>query len=145
MQVRQIGGFEVSALYGFGANEALLGQVLKPHRSKIVLASKGGMAGVDGKRGIDGRPETLKRKCEESLRRLQPEVVDLYYLHRWDKKVPIEESVGGAGVHLDPGMVDRLDAAINHGSVKGARYNAATRNEIDTEQFGLKLKDADHG
>lgn len=89
--------FDTAALYGFGANEDLVGRVLKSHRSKIVLASKCGVTGVDGKRVIDGRPATLKRTCEESLRRLQTEVIDLYYLHRWDKKVPIEDSVGALG------------------------------------------------
>ena len=86
--------FDTAALYGFGRNETLLGKVLKPHRQKIFLASKCGMTRVDGKRVIDGRPETLQRTCEESLRRLQTDVIDLYYLHRWDKKVPIEDSVG---------------------------------------------------
>lgn len=86
--------FDTAALYGFGANETLLGRVLKPHRRKFVLASKCGMTGVDGKRVIDGRPATLKRTCDESLRRLQTDEIDLYYLHRWDKQVPIEDSVG---------------------------------------------------
>jgi aryl-alcohol dehydrogenase-like predicted oxidoreductase len=90
--------FDTAALYGFGGNETLVGRVLKPHRSKIVLASKGGMAGVqfpDGmKRVIDGRPEAIRRNCEDSLNRLGTEVIDLYYLHRWDKQVPIEDSVG---------------------------------------------------
>jgi aryl-alcohol dehydrogenase-like predicted oxidoreductase len=86
--------FDTAALYGFGANETLLGKVLKPHRSKIVLASKCGMTGVDGKRVIDGRPEILRRTCEESLQRLQTDVIDLYYLHRRDFKVPIEDSIG---------------------------------------------------
>ena len=86
--------FDTAALYGFGANEELVGQVLSPHRSKFTLASKCGMTGVEGKRVIDGRPETLKRTCEESLQRLRTEVIDLYYLHRWDRAVPIEDSVG---------------------------------------------------
>ena len=90
--------FDTAALYGFGANETLVGRVLGPHRHRFTLASKGGMAGVqfdDGvKRVIDGRPETLRRNCEDSLRRLQTDCIDLYYLHRWDKKVPIEDSVG---------------------------------------------------
>src|SRR6478609_4265266 len=91
--------FDTAALYGFGANETLVGRVLKPHRRKFTLASKGGMAGVTGEDGvlrrvIDGRPEAIRRNCEDSLRRLQTDVIDLYYLHRWDKKVPIEESVG---------------------------------------------------
>lgn len=89
---------DTAALYGFGSNETLVGRVLKPHRDRIVLCSKGGMAGVefpDGvKRVIDGRPEALRRNCEDSLRRLQTECIDLYYLHRWDKKVPIEDSMG---------------------------------------------------
>ncbi|MES2283252.1 MAG: aldo/keto reductase [Pseudomonadota bacterium] len=92
--------FDTATLYGFGANETLVGRVMKPHRNKFTLASKCGMSGVDvagdGKlvRVIDGRPETLIKSCEASLRRLQTDVIDLYYLHRWDKKVPIEDSVG---------------------------------------------------
>ncbi|MGH8821150.1 MAG: aldo/keto reductase [Rhodoferax sp.] len=92
--------FDTAALYGFGANETLVGKVLAPHRSRFTLASKCGMQGVDvagdGKlvRVIDGRPATLKATCEASLRRLQTDVIDLYYLHRWDKQVPIEDSVG---------------------------------------------------
>ncbi|SIR82617.1 hypothetical protein SAMN05421778_11845 [Sphaerotilus natans] len=86
--------FDTAALYGFGANEELVGRVLAPHRHRFTLASKCGMTGVDGKRVIDGRPATLKATCEEALRRLRTEVIDLYYLHRWDKSVPIEESVG---------------------------------------------------
>ena len=86
--------FDTAALYGFGANEELVGPVLKPHRQEILLASKCGLTGVDGKRVIDGRPETLRRTCEDSLRRLQTEVIDLYTLHRWDRRIPIEESVG---------------------------------------------------
>jgi aryl-alcohol dehydrogenase-like predicted oxidoreductase len=91
---------DTAALYGLGNNETLLGRVLKGKRSQFTLASKGGMAGVDvagdGKlvRVIDGRPETVRKNCEDSLRRLQTDVIDLYYLHRWDKKVPIEDSVG---------------------------------------------------
>lgn len=86
--------FDTAALYGFGANETLVGNVLSAHRAKFVLASKCGMTGVDGKRVIDGRPATLKATCEAALQRLQTEVIDLYYLHRWDKQVPIEDSVG---------------------------------------------------
>jgi aryl-alcohol dehydrogenase-like predicted oxidoreductase len=97
--------FDTASLYGFGANETLLGNVLKPHRSKLVLASKCGMTGVDGRRVIDGRPATLKRTCDESLRRLQTDVIDLYYLHRWDKQVPIEESVGALGDLVRAGKI----------------------------------------
>jgi aryl-alcohol dehydrogenase-like predicted oxidoreductase len=104
--------FDTAALYGFGANETLVGRVLKPHRHRITLASKGGMAGVqfpDGtKRVIDGRPEAIQRNCEDSLRRLGTDVIDLYYLHRWDKKVPIEESVGAMARLVEQGKVRAL-------------------------------------
>lgn len=92
--------FDTAALYGFGASEALIGRVLSAHRDRFVLASKCGMQGVDvngdGKlvRVIDGRPATIKATCEAALRRLQTDVIDLYYLHRWDKQVPIEDSIG---------------------------------------------------
>jgi len=90
--------FDTAALYGFGANEELLGRTLAPLRSQFTLASKCGAQGLqtDGamRRTIDGRPATLKKTCEDSLRRLQTDVIDLYYLHRWDKGVPIEDSVG---------------------------------------------------
>jgi aryl-alcohol dehydrogenase-like predicted oxidoreductase len=84
--------------------------VLKPHRHRFTLASKGGMAGVQGddgvlRRVIDGRPEAIRRDCENSLRRLQTDVIDLYYLHRWDKKVPVEDSVGAIGRLVEQGKV----------------------------------------
>lgn len=97
--------FDTAALYGFGANETLVGKVLSPHRQKFILASKCGMTGVDGKRVIDGRPETIKKTCDESLSRLKTDVIDLYYLHRWDKKVPIEDSVGALSDLVKAGKV----------------------------------------
>jgi aryl-alcohol dehydrogenase-like predicted oxidoreductase len=104
--------FDTAALYGFGANETLVGGVLRAHRAKIVLASKGGMAGVqfaDGvKRVIDGRPETIRRNCEDSLKRLGTDVIDLYYLHRWDKHVPIEDSMGALADLVRAGKVRAL-------------------------------------
>jgi aryl-alcohol dehydrogenase-like predicted oxidoreductase len=97
--------FDTASLYGFGANETLVGQVLAPHRAQFTLASKCGMTGVDGKRVIDGRPATLKRTCDESLTRLRTDIIDLYYLHRWDKTVPIEESVGALGDLVRAGKI----------------------------------------
>ena len=103
--------FDTAALYGFGANETLVGKVLKPHRHKFILASKCGMQGVDvtgdGKlvRVIDGRPATLQKTLESSLRRLQTDVIDLYYLHRWDKTVPIEDSVGALADMVKKGHI----------------------------------------
>jgi aryl-alcohol dehydrogenase-like predicted oxidoreductase len=104
--------FDTAALYGFGANESLVGKTLSRERHRFTLASKGGLAGVqfpDGvKRVIDGRPETLRQNCEDSLRRLQTDVIDLYYLHRWDKKVPVEDSIGAMSDLVREGKVQAL-------------------------------------
>ncbi len=100
--------FDTAALYGFGANEELLGRALAPYRSRLVLASKCGMTGVGGKRVIDGRPETLVRTCDESLRRLRTDVIDLYYLHRWDRQVPIEDSVGALAGLVRAGKIRHI-------------------------------------
>ena len=102
--------FDTAALYGFGASETLVGRFLSQHRSKFTLASKCGMTGVPNEQGvkvrvIDGRPETIKATCEEALRRLQTDVIDLYYLHRWDKKVPIEDSVGALADLVHAGKI----------------------------------------
>jgi aryl-alcohol dehydrogenase-like predicted oxidoreductase len=102
--------FDTASLYGFGANETLVGRVMKPHRNKFILASKCGMQGVDrgdGKlvRVIDGRPATIRKTCEDSLRRLQTDFIDLYYLHRWDKSVPIEDSVGALSDLVQKGYI----------------------------------------
>ena len=92
--------FDTAALYGFGVSESIVGRVLAPHRQRFTLASKCGMTveAGDGSvrpgRLIDGRPEAIRATCEGSLQRLQTDVIDLYYLHRWDKSVPIEDSVG---------------------------------------------------
>lgn len=97
--------FDTAALYGFGHNEELLGRVQAPHRGRFMLASKCGIFRENGQRHIDGRPETLRRTCEDSLRRLRTDVIDLYYLHRWDKSVPIEDSVGALAELVRAGKI----------------------------------------
>jgi aryl-alcohol dehydrogenase-like predicted oxidoreductase len=103
-----INHFDTAALYGFSDNEKLLGKYLKPHRQNIFLASKCGMKGVNGKRVINGRPEILRQTIEESLTNLQTDVLDLYYLHRWDKTVPIEESVGELSRMVKEGKIKAI-------------------------------------
>jgi aryl-alcohol dehydrogenase-like predicted oxidoreductase len=97
--------FDTAALYGLGANETLVGKTLKPRRSEFVLASKCGLRIEGGTREISSRPEKIRLTLEESLRRLQTEVIDLYYLHRWDKQTPIEEAVGALGDLVKEGKV----------------------------------------
>lgn len=100
--------FDTAALYGFGNNEKLLGKALKSHRHKFFLASKCGMTGVEGKRVIDGRPATLRATIEQSLSNLQTDVIDLYYLHRWDKNVPIEDSIGELALLVAEGKIKSI-------------------------------------
>ncbi|MBW8814168.1 MAG: aldo/keto reductase [Caulobacterales bacterium] len=98
--------FDTAAVYGLGHNETLVGEVLGPHRDRIVLASKCGITDATGtQRGVDGRPQTLKALCDVSLRRLKTDVIDLYYLHRWDRRVPIEESVGALAELVAAGKI----------------------------------------
>lgn len=98
--------FDTAALYGFGANEMLIGETIGHRRREFMLASKGGMfKNPEGKREIDGRPAALKQHCEASLRRLRTDVIDLYYLHRWDKRIPIEDSVGALAQLVQEGKV----------------------------------------
>ncbi|MFI4964304.1 MAG: aldo/keto reductase [Caulobacterales bacterium] len=85
--------FDTAAVYGLGHNETLVGEVLGDRRSEYTLASKCGIT-VGDERRIDGSPANLKDTCERSLRRLNTDVIDLYYLHRWDRRIPIEDSVG---------------------------------------------------
>ncbi len=100
---------DTAAMYGDGHNEALLGRVLNQRRHQFVLASKGGLSKDSaGNPKVCGRPEVLKRECEASLRRLQTEVIDLYYLHRLDPDVPVEESVGAMGELVREGKVQAL-------------------------------------
>lgn len=97
--------FDSAALYGFGRNEELVGPFLKPHRNEIVLSSKCGMRGENGVRTIDASPAKLREDIENSLRRLQTDVIDLYYLHRYDKVTPIEDSVGEMSRFVEEGKV----------------------------------------
>ncbi|MEJ0025057.1 MAG: aldo/keto reductase [Rhizomicrobium sp.] len=100
---------DTAALYGFGANETLIGNVLKERRGEYVLASKCGISrNTQGVREINGRPEEIKKTCDESLSRLQTDVIDLYYLHRWDKRVPIEESVGALADLIRAGKIKTI-------------------------------------
>ena len=99
--------FDTATLYGATANEQTVGKALANKRDAIFLASKCGMA-IDpeqGKKVIDGRPETLRRQCEASLKRLRTDHLDLYYLHRLDRNVAIEESVGALARLVEEGKI----------------------------------------
>ncbi|MDO8800162.1 aldo/keto reductase [Phenylobacterium sp.] len=98
---------DTAAVYGVGHNEALIGEVLGDRRGDYVLASKCGLTNGD-KRELNGHPDVLKATCEGSLKRLKTDVIDLYYLHRWDKRVPIEDSVGALAQLVAEGKIKTI-------------------------------------
>jgi aryl-alcohol dehydrogenase-like predicted oxidoreductase len=102
--------WDTAAVYGNGANETLLGRVLKDRRQDVVLATKCGIqtAQVGSPAGPDGSPDEIRRSCDESLTRLGADVIDLFYLHRVDPKVPIEDSVGTLGELVHAGKVRHI-------------------------------------
>ena len=97
--------FDTAALYGFGANEELLGRTIMDRRADFTLASKCVLAEIDGRRGLDGSPQAITRVLDDSLRRLRTDHIDLYYLHRLDPLVPIEESVGALVRGIEAGKI----------------------------------------
>ncbi len=94
--------------YGRGHNESLIGEVLGERRREMVLATKFGFVVTDGKPGVDGHPDQVAARCDESLARLRTDVIDLYYLHRLDPEVPIEDTVGAMAELVKAGKVRAL-------------------------------------
>ncbi|WP_068073297.1 aldo/keto reductase [Novosphingobium lentum] len=131
---------DTARIYGLGHNETLIGNTLKRHRDKFLLASKTGII-VDGdKRRIDCRPETIRTALETSLQLLQTDHIDLYYLHRRDFTVPIEDSVGALGDLVREGKIGaiglsemsadtlRKAAAVHPIAAMQTEYSPMTRN-----------------
>ncbi|KXT40171.1 oxidoreductase, aldo/keto reductase family protein [Bacteroides intestinalis] len=83
--------FDTAEVYGPYTNEELVGEALEPYRKDVVIATKCGIQMIDGKQVVIGKPEVIRSSIEGSLRRLRTDHVDLYYLHRVDPNVPIEE------------------------------------------------------
>jgi aryl-alcohol dehydrogenase-like predicted oxidoreductase len=96
---------DTATVYGMGANEILVGEVLGKRRKEFTLASKCGLYIADGKRVIDGRPQTLRQSIDASLARLKTDVIDLYYIHRLDPDTPIEDSVGELARGVEAGKI----------------------------------------
>ena len=95
-----------SDMYGWGHNEELLGRAIKGRREKVMLATKFGQIQRPGQpNGVSGRPEFVIASCEASLKRLNEDVIDLYYQHRVDPDVPVEETVGAMKKLVEQGKV----------------------------------------
>ena len=107
--------FDSSDMYGWGHNETVVGRALKARRKEVVLATKFGQIRREGQpNGVDGRPEYVIAACEASLKRLGVEMIDLYYQHRVDPTVPIEETVGAMGRLVAQGKVRALGLSEAH-------------------------------
>jgi aryl-alcohol dehydrogenase-like predicted oxidoreductase len=102
--------FDTADMYGVGANESLVGRALRDVRDRVVLATKfGNMRRLDGAHlGVNGSPEYVKAACDQSLKRLGVDHIDLYYQHRVDPNVPIEDTVGAMADLVKAGKVKYL-------------------------------------
>src|SRR5205814_3994999 len=139
-------GFDVldsSEMYGWGHNETLLGQALRGRRERAVLATKfGNMRKPDGTPGVDGRPEYVPQACDASLKRLGVEVIDLYYQHRVDPKVPIEDTVGAMARLKDEGKIRFLGLSEAAPRTIRAAYATSPITAVQTE-LSLWSRDAE--
>jgi len=102
--------FDTADVYGMGANEVLVGQAVRGYRNKIVLATKFGIVRSDDPqaRAINGRPEYVRAACDASLKRLNVDTIDLYYQHRVDPQVLIEDTIGAMAQLVQEGKVRYL-------------------------------------
>ncbi len=108
---RGVDFLDTADMYGAGANETLVGRAIRDRRDRVFLATKFGFVrdpANPAARNVDGRPEYVRRACDASLRRLGIEHIDLYYLHRVDPKVPIEDTVGAMAELVRAGKVRYL-------------------------------------
>ncbi|HEX6000721.1 MAG TPA: aldo/keto reductase [Hyphomicrobiaceae bacterium] len=104
-----INHIDTADMYGWGHNEEVVGRAIKGRRDKVVLASKfGQVRGENGANTVNGRPEYVRAACDASLKRLGVDVIDLYYQHRVDPDVPVEETVGAMSRLIEQGKVRYL-------------------------------------
>lgn len=101
---------DTADMYGVGANEALVGKAINDRRDEVIVATKfGNVRSISGEfLGVDGTPEYVKKACEDSLKRLNIDTIDLYYQHRVDPQTPIEETVGAMKELVKEGKVRYL-------------------------------------
>lgn len=131
---------DTAAIYGLGANERLVGRAVGHRRAEFTLASKCVLDQADGRRVLDGRPEAIARTLDDALARLGTDRIDLYYLHRLDQRVPVEDSVGALARAVEAGKVGavglsevgaetiRRAAAVHPIAAVQSEYSPAVRN-----------------
>lgn len=136
--------FDTSDAYGAGRNEALIGAAIRGRRDGLVIASKfGNIRGPNGERGgTNGRPDYVPVACDKSLARLGVEVIDLYYIHRVDPEVPIEDTVGAMARLVDAGKV-RFLGICEAGPETIRRANAVHPLSAVQMEYSLWTRDAE--
>jgi len=139
--------FDTADVYGPHTNEELLGRTLKGHREQIVLATKFGLTRDSGKpqfNEVNGKPVYVRQACEASLRRLEVDVIDLYYLHRVDPETPIEETVGAMADLVREGKV-RFLALSEAGAETIRRAHATHPITAVQSEYSLWTRDPEDG
>ena len=135
--------FDTADMYGPYKNEILLGQAIKPFRKQITLATKFGITRdpSDPKvRGLNGKPEYVKSACEASLKRLNVEVIDLYYLHRKDPNTPIEDTIGAMAQLVKEGKIKGIGVSEVNGETLRKAHSVHPLTAIQSE-YSLWTRD----
>ncbi|MCW3835650.1 aldo/keto reductase [Sphingomonas canadensis] len=134
---------DTAALYGSGNNERLLAQAVMHRRGEFTLASKCVLDLIDGQRVLDGRPETISASLDRSLQRLGTDHIDLYYMHRLDRKVPIEDSMGALVRAKEAGKIGAIGLSeMGAASIRRAHAVhpvAAVQNEYSPTSRNVEI------
>jgi aryl-alcohol dehydrogenase-like predicted oxidoreductase len=143
---RGITMLDTADMYGGGANEELLARAVAKRRHEVVIATKfGNMRQPDGRfLGVNGRPEYVQSACEASLERLKISTIDLFYLHRVDISVPIEETVGAMGRLIEQGKVRYLGLS-EAGSQTIRRAHATSPITALQSEYSIWTRDPEDG
>ena len=136
--------FDTADMYGVGHNEELIAKAFSDRREKVTIATKFGVRrGADGEwLGISGRPEYVREACEKSLKRLGLEAIDLYYQHRPDPDVPVEESVGALKGLVEEGKVRFIGLSEFSGEQIRAAHGVHPITAVQTE-YSLWTRDVE--
>ncbi|HVA35366.1 MAG TPA: aldo/keto reductase [Stellaceae bacterium] len=136
---------DTSDAYGAGKNEELVGRAIKGRRDKVMLATKfGNLQTPDGKQSVCGRPEYVIEACEKSLKRLGEDLIDLYYIHRVDTDVPVEETVGAMVKLKQQGKIKHLGISEASAATLRRAHKAHPMVALQTE-YSLWTRDAEDG
>ena len=131
--------FDTADAYGAGHNEEFVGRALTGRRARVTLATKVGRTFGHGRRGVDGRHEYVRSACDDSLRRLGVDVIDLYYVHRVDPQTPIAETVGAMAELVAAGKVRML--GLSEASANDLRAVASHSIAVLQSEYSLFTRD----